>query len=260
MHTCLYEGFVWHRRQTPVKHEFRYRVSMLYLDLDELDEAFRGRWPWTLDRAGLVSFQRSDHFGDPQTPLIQAVRQLLAARGYEGARGPVRLLTQPRYLGFAMNPVSFYFCYDTRGEQLEALVVEVTNTPWGEQHCYVFPGAAIDGPKNQYQVSKELHVSPFMPMDIEYRCRSSLPGDELAIRVGNYREQRRVFHAEMRLTRQSWTSANLRRNLLRYPLTTQRIAAGIYWQALRLWWKGCPAFSHPRQRASAANPQPVKAA
>jgi DUF1365 family protein len=170
------------------------------------------------------------------------------------------MLTQPRYLGFAMNPVSFYFCFDARGSRVEALMVEVTNTPWGEQHCYVFPGATILGPTSENHAPKGLHVSPFMPMDIEYGCRSSLPCDELSIRVDNYRGQQPIFHAELQLKRRTWNSTNLWRNLLRYPWMTQRIAAGIYWQALLLWWKGCPVFPHPLRRAKAAESQPIKAA
>ena len=244
---------------SPVIHAFRYRLSMLYLDLEELDEAFRGRWLWTVDRPGLVSFRRADHLGYPDRPLLQSVRQLLAEHGFTGARGPVRMLTQPRYLGFAMNPVSFYFCYDARGSRLEALIVEVTNTPWGEQHCYVFPGATVLSPTNDHHVPKEMHVSPFMPMEIEYRCHASPPGEKLAIRVENFLNKQPIFNAQMQLQRRDWTAANRRRYLVRYPWMTQQIAAGIYWQALKMWWKGCPYFPHPRRRSTAAEPQPVKA-
>jgi len=137
MHSCLYEGSVWHRRRTPVEHRFRYDLSLILLDLDEVEEAFRGKWLWSAERAGVAWFRRADHLGDPQKPLIDAVRQLLATHGLGWLRGPIRLLTQPRYFGFVMNPVSFYFCFGDDGQKLEAVVAEVNNTPWGERHCYI---------------------------------------------------------------------------------------------------------------------------
>ena len=50
--SCLYEGVVRHRRRTPAPHEFRSRLYMLYVDLDELyDEykATREKMPDELD-------------------------------------------------------------------------------------------------------------------------------------------------------------------------------------------------------------------
>jgi len=56
--------------------------------------------------------------------------------------GPIRILTHLRYFGYVFNPVSFYFCYDGAVGHVETIVAEITNTPWGERHCYVLgPGA-----------------------------------------------------------------------------------------------------------------------
>ena len=38
---------------------------------------------------------------------------------------------------------------------------------------------------------------------------------------------------------------------IRYPMMTGTIVAGIYYQALKLWWKQCAFYTHPKkQRAS----------
>ena len=47
------------------------------------------------------------------------------------------MLTHLRTFGHCFNPVSFYYCFAADGERLEAIVAEVTNTPWGERHAYV---------------------------------------------------------------------------------------------------------------------------
>jgi DUF1365 family protein len=241
---AIYEGWVQHRRTSPLVHEFRYRINFWYVDLDDLAAAFRGRWFWSAAGPAPVWLRRQDHLGDPKIPLAEAVRHLVSEHGISDI-GPVRLLTQPRYFGFVMNPVSFYFCFDVTGEQLRAVVAEVHNTPWGEEHCYVLPADEAE-----VWLEKEFHVSPFMPMDVRYRFELSSPEQTLAIRIENHRvgedgNEAEIFSANLQLQRRPWTAWELQRALWLYPFTTQRIWAGIYWQALKLWWKGAPYHAHP---------------
>ena len=248
MHTCLYEGTVWHRRREPFPHCFRHNVSFLYIDLDEVAEAFSGRWLWAAHRPAVAWFRRRDYLGSSEQPLAQSVRELLAAHGLEGFRGPIRLLTHPRYFGFVMNPVSFYYCYDRDGESLRAVVADVTNTPWGERHSYVIHAADIKKPSLfSRTLKKDFHVSPFLPMDLTYRWRLSWPAERLKIHIEAWKHVNAVFSATMSLERRPWTTPNLRRAIWRFPFMTHRIAAAIYWQAFRLWWKGAPYHPHPSQ-------------
>lgn len=246
MHTCLYEGTVWHRRHEPFDHRFRYGVSFLYIDLDEVAAAFCGRWLWSARRPTVAWFRREDYLGPPEQPLVQSVRDLLAAHGLESLQGPIRLLTHPRYFGFLINPVSFYFCYDSDGETLRAVVAEVTNTPWGERHNYVI--RAADQEKQAVfsrTLEKEFHVSPFLPMDMTYHWQLSSPGQQLKIHIDARKRGNSVFSATMSLVQRPWTTPNLRRALWRFPLMTHRVASAIYWQALQLWWKGATYYPHP---------------
>ncbi len=245
---AIYEGWVQHRRSTPVAHEFRYRINFWYVDLDDLESAFRGRWFWSGTGPAPVWLRRQDHLGDPKIPLADAVRRLVRERGITDL-GPVRLLTQPRYFGFVMNPVSFYFCFDSAGKVLRAVVAEVHNTPWGEEHCYVLPA------EEEVWLEKEFHVSPFMPMDVRYRFKLASPEQSLAICIENQRDGESYFTANLQLQRRPWSTWQLHRALWRYPFTTQRIWLGIYWQALRLWWKGVPYHPHPGSlRVTSATP------
>jgi hypothetical protein len=130
VNSCLYEGTIRHRRRGPLD-EFNHRLFMVCLDLEELPGLFDGRLLWSARRPAPAWFRRSDYLGDPHTSLADEVRSLVAERTGGWPDGPIRLLTHMRYFGQCFNPVSFYYCYDTAGERVMAVVAEVTNTPWG---------------------------------------------------------------------------------------------------------------------------------
>lgn len=246
MQSCLYEGRVRHRRYEPVPHAFEYPLFLLYLDLAELNDVFRGRWFWSANRPAFARFKRSDHLGDADRPLDKTVRDLVESESGKRPDGPIRLLTHLRYFGYYMNPVSFYYCFDAAGNSVRTVVAEVNNTPWNERYCYVLP----DPVGRPFFTTKAFHVSPFMGMEMEYRWRISLPSEHLTVRMLNHERGRRIFDAALSLQRRPITRFHLSRVLLRYPLMTAKVAAAIYWQALRLKLKGVPFFPHPKHTES----------
>lgn len=255
MRSALYVGTVRHRRFTPVPHAFQYRMFQLCLDLSELDEVFARRWLWSARRPALAWFRRADHLGDPTEPLDTAVRDLVAAAGAPRPAGPIHLLTHLRYFGYCMNPVSFYYCFDRTGATVESIVAEVHNTPWGERHCYVLhdrgtsgdDGAA--GRTQRFELRKDFHVSPFMPMDLDYTWQFSEPDDRLAVHMVTRQAGEPLFDATLALRRRPITAASLAGVLVAYPFMTLKVIVAIYWQALRLWWKGAPFHAHPKYQS-----------
>jgi DUF1365 family protein len=286
--SCLYEGTVRHRRLAPTPHDFDYPIFFTYLDLSELDRVFAGRWLWSTRRPALAWLDRSGHLGDPAAPLDEAVR--LAVQGALGRRpaGPIRLLTHLTYFGVGFNPVSFFYCYQADGETLDAIVAEVSNTPWNEQHPYVLdarhatpPAGAEAGPLPQgcsstaaspvrggdqagrthrWRFPKLFHVSPFMALEQEYAWRFLEPGPRLAVHMENLEGGRRRFDATLSLARRPITGWSLAGVLLRYPLLTTRVLLAIYWQVLRLWWKRIPFVPHPGNAPASptAGPSPQR--
>ncbi len=220
---------------------------MMYLDLDELPDLFAGRWFWSASGPALARFRRRDHFGDPAVPLKQAVIEAVREATGAAPEGPVRLLTHLAYFGYCFNPVSFFYCFDASGAKVRTIVAEVDNTPWGERHLYVLSPAHDEGrdARHRYRFRKEFHVSPFLPMDIDYDWRFIDPGRFLAVHIDCRRMGERVFDATMTMKRREITGTSLAEVLAWHPFMTGKVFASIYWQAFRLWARRTPFFTHP---------------
>jgi len=249
--SALYLGQLRHRRFAPRTHEFTYPLFMAWLDLAELGQVFRGRWLWSTRHPALARFRRGDYHGDPALPLDEAVRRTVAAATGRRPAGPVRLLTHLRTFGFLFNPVSFYYCFDAADQRVEAVLAEVTNTPWLERRAYVLP-ASGDGPVLRATARKDLHVSPFLDMDLDWDWRFSRPGGRLAAHVEARERGEKLFDATLALARREITGASLAWALVRFPAMPLLVVLWIHWQALRLWLKRVPIFDHPRKRARRA--------
>jgi len=247
MLSCLYQGYVKHRRLSPARHVFRYGLYLLYLDLEELPALLQGGYGLHQAWFAPASFRRIDHLGDPHTPLADTVRGLVKERTSWRPLGPIRLLTLLRNWGYYFSPLNLYYCFDQAGQVVEAIVAEVTNTPWHERHWYVlWNGNRIGEPSQlRFRHSKGFHVSPFMNMDMSYEWHLHQPGDQLGVAMLNSRGDERLFEVSMVLKRQELSRRSMLRALASHPWMTGRVIQAIYWQAFWLWWKKCPYYPHP---------------
>ncbi len=269
MHSCIYEGQVSHRRFSPVDHGFQNRLFMAYLDLDELEDLTQEEGLISRRRFAAASFDEDAHLVESDEPLRTGVESLVLQRTGMQLTGPIRLLTQLRYFGYYFSPLNLYYCFDADGDDLQAVVAEVGNTPWGEQHCYVlWEGNRVDWDAGlQFRHTKDFHVSPFMQMEVEYQWLLNTPGEELTVSIENLTREfevqgeddhgsptpsaDRFFTAAMTLKKRPLTKSSLGRMKIRYPVMTMQIMAAIYWQALKLWWKKCPSYRHPQKQQQA---------
>jgi hypothetical protein len=250
-HSAVYVGTVRHRRFRPAARGFRYRLYLLYLDLAELEQVFATRRFWSVGRRNLGEFRRSDYLGDPALPLDEAVRQRAAEVLGRRPQGPIRLLTHLRTFGHCFNPVSFYYCYQADGTQLDCIVAEITNTPWKERHSYVLDArtARREGQALCWDFPKAFHVSPFLPMQRDYAWRFTTPGADLHVHMDVSEAAARDFDATLLLQRRPADGPTLARCLLRYPFMTLKVVAAIHWQALWTWLAGNPVYHHPTKKA-----------
>lgn len=254
--SAIYEGTVRHRRFAVSPHEFHQRLALAYIDLDELPGLLGGRL--VRRRPGVVRFRRCDYLGDPRVPLADAVRDTVQARSGVRPVGPIRLLTNLSAVGHCFNPVSFYYCMEASAQRVQAVVAQVTNTPWGERHCYVLeesPSSTDAAVPDAWPVAKRvlagsfaksLHVSPFMGMDHRYEWCMTTPAQTLSAHISSSQEDKLAFDATLSLRRRELTRASL----ILLAATTLRTLASIYAQAGRLKLKGVPVHAHARVGAA----------
>jgi uncharacterized protein len=249
--SSVYEGSVRHRRFEPIEHEFSYRLFLMYLDLGELPGVLDPYPLWSARRPAPARFRRQDFMGDPAQPLDECARDAVEAATGSRPAGPVRLLAGLRYLGHSFNPVSFYYCFDSGGARVEAVVADVENIPWGERHPYVLARGERVGPVLSDELDKSLHVSPLMGMDQTYAFRASEPGERLAVHIESRPQAAggerggKSFDATLSLRRRELSRPLLARMLARYPALSLQVVAKIYAQSLRLKLKGARYFPHP---------------
>jgi DUF1365 family protein len=252
-HSAIYTGQIRHRRHREGKHAFTYPIAMLYVDLDELPTLFNSMPFWSAHRPAPGWFREQDYLADVSgETLRQRVNHTIFKATGKHFSGAVRLLAHPRYFGIGMNPISCFYCYKVDGATLQYLIAEVINTPWRERIAYVLP---CDPEQKQQQVrfAKQMHVSPFNPMAMDYVARFNSAEEQLYLHLENRAltpdspEEQVITDATLTLTRQPVSRANLLNILWKFPLMTTQVAVGIYWQALQLWWRGARFHHHSAQ-------------
>ena len=241
----IYRGWVQHQRHHPKPHQFQYPLAMVMLDVEKLQQTCaRSSW-WSWQRFNLISLYASDYLAPHQGDIKTAVLDKVFEHSGQKFDGSVRMLTHPRYLGFVFNPVSFYFCYDGQ-KSLRYIIAEINNTPWKERYSYVLAVKQADEIDDLcFRFGKQFHISPFMPMDINYEWRFRVKGEQLDIHMTLLRDGEREFDASMQGHYQPFTTRTMRLLPLQYPLQTVLVIGRIYWQAMKLWLKRIPFYSHP---------------
>lgn len=180
----------------------------------------------------------------------EAVRRRLEEAGIETSGIRIFALTQPASFGYSFNPVNFYFCargsaFFERGSALMAVLLHVTNTPWGEEHCYVLDARArpLAG-RHRFEFPKAFHVSPFLSMQGSYRLRLDLRDDRVRISL-RLTGGSAPFVAYLSLRTRPLTVGAVLAGGLLHPAQNALTLVRIYWQAGRLWTGRMPFFPHP---------------
>ncbi|MFT7533157.1 MAG: DUF1365 family protein [Gammaproteobacteria bacterium] len=248
--SAIYRGRIRHRRFLPVLHDFCYDISMVMLDLDCLEKELSVFPILSPKLPSLGWFRLHDYVGmtDSCTDLKKFILDKVSEQLGHRPTGKVLLLTHLRYWGFMMNPLAIFYCYD-QNNRLHSVALQVTNTPWKEKIVYVL-AASRSSNKSSRRFKKNMHVSPFNPMDMDYVCKFGNPGKNLVFHLENHTEDRCHTDATIIFKRSTYSRSKLVRLALSQPAMTLKVGFGIYWQALQLWKIKSKFYKHPHAKGN----------
>ena len=233
--SCIYSGFVTHRRFKPKRHFFTYKTFSLLIDLYEIKNLEKKIKFFSYNKFNILSFYDLDHGPRDGTSLINWVKNTLAEAKINIGTGTIKLLCYPRFFGYVFNPLSIFYCYDDNSD-LKAILYEVKNT-FNEQHTYVFP-ASTSSNLILHKCHKKFYVSPFMEMKTFYNFRLLKPGKILNVFIKQSDHEGTLLTACQAGKRIEISGKNLFNEFFTHPLMSFKVIAAIHFEAFRLWVKG----------------------
>jgi DUF1365 family protein len=221
---------------------------MFCFDIDQAETTLSQHRGISYEKFNWFSFHRKNYLTPSELALGEQARQLIKAKHGHTPSGKIYLLTNLSCLGYSINPISLYFVYNDAGDELDYLIVEVTNTPWGEKHQYVLTNP-VKPQKDiyHYRFEKLLHVSPFLPMNYIYDFHLKVKKEQIILHINNFMGEDKHFDATLTLNEHPIHKKTWQHIVFGFPFMTFKVAAAIYWQALKLWIKGARFYSHTKK-------------
>jgi len=233
--SCIYSGFVTHRRFKPKRHFFTYKTFSLLIDLNEIENLGKKIQFFSYNKFNILSFYDEDHGPRDGSSLVNWVKTTLADAKINIGPGTIKLLCYPRIFGYVFNPLSIYYCYD-ENLQLKAILYEVKNT-FNEQHTYVF-SASSSSNLILHKCNKKFYVSPFIEMKTFYNFRLLNPGKTLNVFIKQRDIEGTLLTACQVGKKIEMSNKNLLFQFFSHPLMSLKVILAIHFEAFRLWIKG----------------------
>ena len=228
-----------HSRRGSLKNAFSYGVDYVLSDLKN-----DGISLLSLNRFNLWSIWDYRHGGPRDHGHgVAWFKQELHTRGFNLDRVQLVLLTQPSFLWFHFNPVSFWIAM--RDGRPAAVIAEVNNT-FGHRHCYFCAHSDFSPIDKSHTITAEkmMHVSPFQKVEGQYLFNFDISDTDISIRI-DYRNGEHGVLATLAGKRKPASNRSLLRSAFKRPFGSLRVVALIHFQAVILYLKRAPFTKAP---------------
>ncbi len=244
----FYNGFIHHSRKDGKEHFFKNKMNAIFIELrnDKCKETYKYPTLFSINKFNLLAWYSSNH-GDQlnhseNQNLYQFILDLIQKSGAnENKVHNIKLLTFPKVLGWGFNPLSIYFCYDTKGSLLHS-VFEVRNT-FGDIHHYVLKN--LNKNNVAQKTEKKLFVSPFYPQKGYYHLYANQLNNKILTYVDYIINEKKVFSASMDLKEIKFNNFNIVIAFMKFYLFPGKIWINIHLQAFFLWLKKIRLYKIP---------------
>lgn len=242
---AIFLSKVMHKRLFPKENGFSYNVYYLALPLDDIEKNNIPGLP--INKPGILSFYEKDHGYRDGSSLKKWATELLEQHNIKADNLDILLISMPRVMGYAFNPISLYFCFD-KDKNIKAVISEVNNT-FGETHSYICqnPEGFIT-PDLWMEAEKTFHVSPFLKREGHYHFRFDYRTEKLGFWVDYFdAEGKKELITSLIGNFISLNRNNLLKTFIKHPLVTFKTIFLIHYQAVRLFIKGIKYITKPMQ-------------
>ncbi len=244
----FYNGFIHHSRKYGKEHFFKNKMNAIFIELrnDKCKETYKYPTLFSINKFNLLAWYSSSHGNQlnhsENQNLYQFILYLIQKSGAnENKVRNIKLLTFPKVLGWGFNPLSIYFCYDTKGSLLHS-VFEVRNT-FGDIHHYVLKN--LNKNNVVQKTVKKLFVSPFYPQKGYYHLCANQLNDKILTSVDYIINEKKVFSASMDLKEIKFNNFNIVIAFMKLYLFPGKIWINIHLQAFFLWLKKIRLYKIP---------------
>ena len=233
----FYTGTVVHARRDPVENAFSYRFAWYALNVDALPELDRTITWFGYNRFSVASINDADYLQKGTGSIRTKVESLLEEYKIQTKPKRIYLITTPKLLGYAFNPVSFYYLYD-QNDEVFCYFAEINNT-YEERTIYVFPretGVEKNGGMN-FSIPKHFHVSPFYDETGTYQVFFAPLQEKFDIKFNLHRQNEKPFTARMYGQGSALQTIAHPLSLVRFGSSMAMTLPRIYMQAMNILFR-----------------------
>ena len=242
----LIKGDIMHHRFFPKTNSFRYKSTYISFPISKIKSLKKTLF--SLNGFNFFGFFESD-YGDnnraTEKKIDAWINSILAENNISNI-SEIVLVSHPRVLGYAFNPVSFWLCMNAKNE-LIAVLSEVNNT-CGQKHnylCFKDDLTAINS-NDWLESKKEFYVSPFMKVEGNYKFRFEYLENHINFYINYVVDDQLKLSTSLKCSFKEFSNKNLLLSFAKMPFFTFKTVILIHYQALKLYLKSIKFYPCPK--------------